>query len=31
MKKNAAMEFYNEREQLYLETNVSGVGLGGGL
>ena len=28
MKKNAVMVFYNEKEQLYLETDVLGVGLG---
>ena len=31
IKKNATMAFYNEKEQLYLETDVSGVGLGAGL
>ena len=28
IKKNATMVFYNEKEQLYLETDASGVGLG---
>ena len=27
MKKNATMVFYNERVQLYLETDISGVDL----
>ena len=28
MKKNVTMAFYNEYEQLYQETDASGVGLG---
>ena len=28
---NACMKFYNERDPLYLETDVSGVSLGEGL
>ena len=31
IKKNAAMAFYSQKEQLYLETNALGVSLGAGL
>ena len=30
-KKNATMAFYNEEEQLYLETGMFGIGLGASL
>ena len=31
IKKNETMEFYNEKEQLYLETDALGIGLGASL